>query len=142
MPNSQVFEILLESQCETLTVGDVRMEASGPTQSPIEGRCIQSGETECLTISGPSEPMSAGNLSIYAGAEKIGTLNWNCSARRGEVPADWTPLSKNFTTSVIESNGAGATVAQLILRVARPFSTGLSCDKMAVATGHLGFAGI
>jgi len=142
MPRSRALEIYLECQCETLTIGDVRLDRMGFDESCVEGRRIKSGETECLTICCSTEPGAAGNLSLYAGDEKIGTLNWNCTNRAGAIPADWTPLSKNFTTSVIENNGAEAAAARLILRVARPLSASFSSDRMAVATGHLGFAGI
>jgi|GEM_PF-3305897 len=142
MPKSNAFEILLESQGETLTVGDVHLKTAGFDKSGIEGISIRSGETECLTISGTSEHGTAGNLSIFAGSEKIGTLNWDCTDPIGEVPADWTPLSKNFTTSVIKGSRAGVAVERLILRVARPLSARMSANRMDVASGHLGFAGI
>lgn len=142
MPSSYAFEILLEAQGETLTVGDVRLTKGGLDRNRIEGLCIGSGQSECLKATEMSDSGTAGTLSLFAGCEKVGTLSWDSTDPFNNVPVDWTPLSKNFRTSIMDSFKAGTRLGGVKLRVARAFSASRSPRQMSVSTGQLGFAGI
>ncbi len=124
-------DFLLEARDETLTIRDVNLRDEVPKLSQIEGMSVKNGMIRRLCTVGAGGLGDKGSFSLYAGAEKIGTLNWNLAEDGKNSLIDWTPLSKNFRTRVFDRWRADELCTEIRLMVARP---GMASMRMGGAS--------
>ncbi len=146
MKKIPLVEFVVEAGGSALTICNVQLDAGSldgdGEGTPAEGRCIKNGHSDNLRASGFLGTGTRGSLSVFAGFERVGTLNWDWSVNPDENVVDWTPLSKNFRASLMDDVATGGLLSRVRLRVARSLSRDASVSRLGASAGHLGFAGI
>ncbi len=140
--DTQNVTFLLEASGDTLTVGDFRLKAGLVEELPnVNGKAIRSGSVERIRAVGSDTNAAKGSFSVYAGLEKIGTLNWDCSDPAGHTDVDWTPLSQNYSTKVSGDPSVAEATGEVRLKVSKRAGLNDKRTNLAASTVGLGLAG-
>jgi len=143
MDKQQNFEFLLEARGQAVTVDDVKLTTGSFDKSCVEGIHVKNGEARHFLINQKNGAGTAGTLSLFAGREKVGTLNWDCTGQNNRDAAyDWTPLSKNFRTTILGTLTENGVLGMVKLRVAQAITSKMPQNPMVASTGLLGFSGV
>ena len=133
-----LIEVEFEAQGETLTLRDSGPRRPEDNASDLDGTLIEGGT--CVPLQGgTTEIQIKGSVSVYAGREKIGILNWDRSKTSRDVPVAWTSLSKNYGAAVCAAPKTDVCSKDVRVRVSRKRA---SVERTGISVGHLGFAGL
>lgn len=142
MLDLQKVTFLLETSGETITIGDFRLRAGeidGLAQ--IDGKAIASGAVEKILAVGSESAAAIGSFSLFAGREKIGTINWDGSGSDSGVGVDWTPLSKDYRATVLRDRSRDKMDGEVRLKVSKCRREPQHSSNLATSTAGLGLAG-
>lgn len=142
MSDAHIIEVEFSSQGETLILRDLNRSPCDPSGANLDGTRIKSGDSAELRTGKESAAQQSGSLSLYAGQEKVGVLNWDHSELTGDLPVDWTPSSSNYQTSVCAGQESASGSGLIRLRISKSQTERPRSNKLGPSVGHLGFAGL
>lgn len=141
MSNTAILEVEFEAQGETLTLRNLPSHSTN-TAGAREIMQIRSGGRSLLKSDQIRESETAGTVSLFAGQEKIGMLNWDASEPHRDGPFSWIPLSRNYKAVLEKVQANAARLGLMKLRISRRSKAQASSGRFGTTAGHLGFAGL
>ncbi len=142
MRHAGTVDFLLEALGATLTIGEVSPRVRSNPETELNGLSIKNGATKRLRTLMEDDPSKVGSLSLFDGAEKVGTLNWQYGQSEKETRFDWTPISKNFSSVFFGGTSANDDVTEVRLKLVKMSFRDFAGRRGGASLGTLGLVGL